>query len=64
MSRKDFPVFASAGLGLQVHATLPGFFMCVLGLKLGSLCLYGKHLTELSPQAVNGTSFDTLASID
>lgn len=52
MSSGDPSSSASSVLGLQVHATVPGFSTGALGLELGSLCLYSSTLLiELSPKS-------------
>lgn len=46
MNLKDPAVSTALTLGLHTCAPTPGIFTWVLGIKLGSLCLYNKHFTD------------------
>jgi hypothetical protein len=50
-SPRDLIIYTSPELGLQQHTTSSGFFFFlnrVLGIKVRSLCLQGKHFTYLA----------------
>lgn len=51
MEATDLLVSAFPGQGLKAHTVTPGFFMLVLEIEPGSLCLQSKcfyHVTRLS----------------